>query len=130
MAIGLFIPKVLLSQLLVGILHSVGFSVSYTEVLKVEKYAPVSSVKFDDFVSDSALGLENRFWQFTTDNFDHNEDTLTGTNTTHVMGTISCETPKSEFIMFQPIRREDISSSKLLKTAKFKKSAVNQVNPN
>ena len=120
----------LLSQLLVGILHSVGFSISYTEVLKVEKYAPVSSVKFDDFVSDSALGLENRFWQFTTDNFDHNEDTLTGTNTTHVMGTISCETPKSEFIMFQPIRREDISSSKLLKTAKFKKSAVNQVNPN
>lgn len=120
----------LLSQLLVGILHSVGFSVSYTEVLKVEKYAPVSSVKFDDFVSDSALGLENRFWQFTTDNFDHNEDTLTGTNTTHAMGAISCETPKSEFIMFQPIRREDISSSKLLKTAKFKKSAVNQVNPN
>ena len=36
-------------------LHSVGFSVSYLEVLKFEKYAAVSSVKYVDFVSDSEL---------------------------------------------------------------------------
>ena len=62
---------------------------------------------------------ENRFWQFIADNFDHNQGTPTGAKTTHVMGIISCETPKSEFTMFQPIKREDISSTKLLEAAKL-----------
>ena len=35
------------------------------------------------------------------------------------MGIISCETPKAEFTLFQPIKREDISSAQLLETAKF-----------
>ena len=100
-------------------MHSVGFSVLYSDVLKSEKCAAVCSVKFDDFVSGSELESELRFWQFITDSFHHNEDTTTGANTTHVMGIISCETPKSEFTMFQPIKREDISSAKLLEAAKF-----------
>ena len=107
------------SQLLVDILHSVGFSVLYLEVLKFEKCAAVFSVKFDDFVSGSELESENRFWQFIAENFDQNEDTTTGANTTHVMGIISCETPKLEFTVFQSIKREDISSGKLLEAAKF-----------
>ena len=53
MAIGLFIHKKSQSRLLVDVLHSVGFSVSYSEVLKFEKCAAVSSVNFDDFVSGS-----------------------------------------------------------------------------
>ena len=102
-----------------NVLHSVGFSVSYSEVLKFEKCAAVYSVKFDDFVSDSEFESENRFWQFITDNFDHNEDTNTGAKTIHVMDIISSKTSKSEFTMFQPIKREDISGAKLLEVAKF-----------
>ena len=106
-------------RLLAEVLHSVGFSVSYSEVLKIlKKYDAVSSVKFDDFVSDSESESKNRFWQFIADNFDHHEGTTTGDNTTHIMGTISSETPKSEFTMFQPIKSE-ISSEKLLEAAEF-----------
>ena len=59
MAIGLFVHKGLQSRLLVdvfirdAITTSVGFSVSYSKVLKFDKYAAVSSVNFDDFVSGS-----------------------------------------------------------------------------
>ena len=98
------------SQLLVDVLHSVRFSVSYLEVLKFEKCAAVSSAQFDGFVSGSELESENRFWQFIADNFDHIEDTNTG---------LLCETPESEFTMFQPIKKEDISSAKLLVADKF-----------
>ena len=118
MAIGLFVHKVLRSRLLGVVLHLLGFSVSYSEVLKFEKCAAICWVKFDDFVSGNELESENRFWQFIADNFDHNEVTTTGANTTHAMGIISCETHKSEFTMFQPIKREDISSAKLLEAAK------------
>ena len=96
------------SRLLVDVLHSIGFSVSYLEVLKFEKCVVVFSVKFDGFANDSALGLENRFWQSIASNLDHNEDTTTGDNNIYLMGIISSETPKSEFTMFQPITREDI----------------------
>ena len=102
-----------------NVLHSVGFSVSYPQVLKFEKCAAAYSVKFDDFVKDSEFESENRFWQFITDSFDDKEDTSTGAKTTHVMDTISSKTRKSEFTMFQPIKREDISVAKLLEAAKF-----------
>ena len=39
-----------------GCVHSIGFSISYSEVLKFEKCAAVFSVKFDGFVSDSEFG--------------------------------------------------------------------------
>ena len=119
LAIGQFIHKKLRSWFLMNVLHSVGFSVSYSKVLKFEKCAAVSSVKFDDFVRDNEFESENRFWQFITDNFYHNEDTNTGAKTIHVMDIISSKTPKSEFTMFQPIKREDISGGKLQEAAKF-----------
>ena len=78
LAIGLFVHKVSRSRLLVDVFHSFEFSVSQSEVLQFEKCDAVSSVKFDDFVSDIELEPENRFWQFIADNFDHNEDTTTG----------------------------------------------------
>ena len=109
---GLFVHKVSQSRLLVGVLHSVGFSVSCSKVLKFEKCAAVSSVKFDKSVSDSEFESENRFWQFIADNFGHNEDTTTGANTIHVTDIISCQTPKSEFTMFHLIKRKDVSSAK------------------
>ena len=107
------------SRLLVDVLHSVGFPISYSEVLKFDRCAAVSSVKFSDFVSDSELESENRFWQFIAENFDHNKDTTTGINTTHVMSIISSETLISELTMFQPIKKEYISLAKLFQAAKF-----------
>ena len=71
-------------------------------------------MKFDDFVSDNELESENRFWEFIADNFDHNEDTNTGANTTRAMGIISSEALKTESIISQTIKREDISSAKLV----------------
>ena len=121
------------SRLLVDVLHSIGFSVSYLEVLKFEKCVVVFSVKFDGFANDSALGLENRFWQFIASNLDHNEDTTTGDNNIYLMGIISSETPKSEFTMFQPITWEDIFQQnywKLLSLMITTKCAVNQLNAN
>ena len=47
--------------LLVDVLHSVWFSVSYSEVLKFEKCAAVSSVMFDDFVSETAWSQKTDF---------------------------------------------------------------------
>ena len=57
MAIGLFVYEVSRSQLLTDVLHSIGFSVSHQDVLKFEKCAAVSRVKFDGafFVSGSEL---------------------------------------------------------------------------
>ena len=75
---------------LVDVLHLVEFSVSYSEVLRFQY--PLFNVDFDDFVSDSELEPENRFWKFITDSFNNNEGTTTGANTTHAMGKISCET--------------------------------------
>ena len=62
LVIGLFVQKVSRSRLLVDVLHSVGFSVPYLEVLEFEKCAVVSSVKFDDFVRVSESESENKLW--------------------------------------------------------------------
>ena len=53
-------------------------------MLKFEKCAAISSIKYDDIASDSELASQNQFWQFIADNFDHNEDTVTGADTTLV----------------------------------------------
>ena len=49
---------------MVDVLHLAGFSVSYSEVLKFQK--------FDDFVGDSELESEDIFWKFIVDTFNHN----------------------------------------------------------
>ena len=61
LTIGQFVHKILRSWLLMNVLHSVRFSVSYPQVLKFEKCVAVYSVKFDDFVKDSEFESENRF---------------------------------------------------------------------
>ena len=42
-----------------------------------------------------------------------------GTKTTHVMVINSSEEPKSKFTLFHSVKKEDISSAKLLETDKF-----------
>ena len=61
LVIGLFIHKGSRSRLLVDVLHYAWFSISYLEVLKLEKYAVLSNVKFDNFVNGSGLEPDNRF---------------------------------------------------------------------
>ena len=107
------------SRLLVDVFHLVGCSVSYSKGLKFKKCAALSSVTFDDFASDIGLESQNRSWQFIADTFDLKEDTTLGFNTTHATGIILSEIPKSEFIMFQPIKKEDIFSANLLEAARF-----------
>ena len=57
----------------------------------------------------------NNFCQWVADNFDFNEDTLHGKNTTHVMGIISCITPKIELCGSFSIQRKEVSPEEILK---------------
>ena len=104
---------------MVDVIHLAGCSVSFSKVVKFKKCGALSRVNFDDFDSDIELESQNRFRQFIADTFDHKEDTTLGFNTTHSMGIILSEIPKSEFIMLQPIKSEDIFSANLLEAARF-----------
>ena len=53
------------------------------------------------------------FLQFIADNFDHNEDTATRACTTHVMGLISSQYPKSNTLSTQAIMKQTITSEKM-----------------
>ena len=84
------------------------------------------------------------FLQFIANNFDHNEDTTTGACTTHVMGFISSQYPKSDTLLTQPIMKQTITSEKMIdlvnvrgfvkmyekpSISKFKKTFVKACNP-
>ena len=58
-----------------------------------------------------------KFCQWVTDNFDFNEDTLIGKNTTHTMGIISCISPKSDFGSYLKIPRKQTTPTELLQIA-------------
>ena len=61
MAIGLFVHNVSRSWFLVAVLDLVGFSVSYSGVIKFEKSDALFSVNFGDFVSDIELETKMGF---------------------------------------------------------------------
>ena len=84
--------------------------------MNFEKSAAVSSAVFD---SSSEEESQELFKQYIADNFDHNEDTTTGDNTTHVMGIISCDTPKSEYMKSQPIKRTKMLSGEMMDVVKL-----------
>ena len=91
---------------------------SYSAVMNFEKCAAISTIEFTDIQSDEE-SLE-RFLQFIADNFDHNEDTTTGAVTTHVMGLISSEYPKSDTLALLPILKQNITSQKMTDSANLK----------
>ena len=107
LTVGLFVHQVPRSRVVVDVPYSLGHSVSYTDIMDFEKSAAVSTAVFD---SSSEIESQELFKQFIADNFDHNKDTTTGDNITHVMGIISCETPKLEYMKSQPIKRMKILS--------------------
>ena len=54
------------------------------------------------------------FLQFIAYNSDHNEETTTGVCTTHVMGLISSQYPKSDTLSTQPIMKQTITCEKMI----------------
>ena len=81
---------------------------SYAEVVNFERNAAVSSADISN--SDNTESSRASFLQFIADNFDHNEDTTTGGNTTHVMGIISSLAPRPELRETSLIKREIVSN--------------------
>ena len=112
LSLGLFVHQTTRSRVLIDILYSLGYSVSYTEVMNFERNAAVSNATYDNCNNEQES--QDMFLQFIADNFDHNEDTKTGGNTTHVMGIISCQTPKVEQTNLPTIQRTKISSTDML----------------
>ena len=83
LAIGLFIHQVTRSHMLIDVLYALGLSLLYTAIFDFEKSAEISMLEFKETLTDDEL--IDLFLQFIADNLDHNEDTVTGANTTHVM---------------------------------------------
>ena len=80
-------------QLGLGIqMHKHGFCVSYSEVLKYERYASVHQGTKIPGVSESSSAEPTHFMHHVADNADHNSRTLDGRHTFHGMGIICCYT--------------------------------------
>ena len=76
-----------------------------------EKCAAVSTIEYTN-IQTVEESME-RFLQFIGDNFDHNEDTTTGASTTHVMGLLSSEYPKSDRLLTLPILKQKVTSQQM-----------------
>ena len=94
LAIGLFVYQITRSCILVDVLYAMELSLSYLAILDFKKCASVSTIKFTDTLSEEEL--VECLLQFIVNNFDHNEGTITGACTTHIMGLISSQYPKSD----------------------------------
>lgn len=82
--IGTLIHRRTGSRYILDILNAVGFSSSYTEILKMQKFAAVEPQR---------KKLENAYIQHSWDNADINVRTLNGHGTWHSMGGLECVTP-------------------------------------
>lgn len=108
---GLFIHQTTRSRVALNLLSSLGASASYDQVMDFEKAA--ASQGNEEPNQSTAKG----FSQWVADNFDHNEDTLNGHQSTHVMGVITCQAPAQNCPI--QIARRKLSSSDLLIEGNF-----------
>ncbi|XP_071081970.1 uncharacterized protein [Haliotis cracherodii] len=113
---GLFIHQTTRSRVALNLLSTLGMSVSYDQVLDFEK-AAVLSQQSDDMPQASQGDVSSGFCQWIADNFDYNEDTLNGHQSTHVMGIVTCQTPAHQSPV--QIQRRKMSSSDLLLAGNF-----------
>ena len=103
------------SRCLIDSLHSLGFSISYKEVMNFQGSAAVAN-------KDPMSKMEaNQFLQFTADNVDHQTITLDGHGTFHGMGIISALAPynaqskiqsQSEIPRLKKISNEELNDLK------------------
>jgi hypothetical protein len=104
---------------LLDVLPSLGLNVSYDQVIAFEKAAAVGRS-----IHDLPPGLVQQtegegFCQWVADNFDYNEDTLTGHDTTHVMGVITCQTPRTTDLKREVIRRRNVTAAEIVSAGDF-----------
>ena len=106
------------SKYLIGILNSMGFCISYSEVQMFQSNAAVSNrTDIDNFKDDM-------FIQYAADNVDHNLRTLDGHDTFHGMGMIAAVTPGS--FSFKTISSTVVSADELLSAGKIEISFYHQ----
>jgi len=93
---GLFIHQTTRSRTIIDVLFSLGFCSSYDHVINFERSATVSTLASD--IPSALLKLSDGggVCQWVADNFDYNEDSLTGHDSTHVMGIIACQVKTSD----------------------------------
>lgn len=119
LSVGLFIHQQTRSRVLLDVLSSLGLSVSYDQVIAFEKAAVVGRS-----IHDLPPGLVQQtegegFCQWVADNFDYNEDTLTGHDTTHVMGVITCQTPRTTDQKGEVIPRRNVTAAEIVSAGDF-----------
>lgn len=119
LSVGLFIHQSTRSRVLLDVLSSLGLSASYTQVMSFERSAVINHS-----VNELPPGLVaaddgGGFCQWIADNFDYNEDTLAGHDTTHVMGIIACQTPQSIDERGQAIQRKNVTAEEIVHAGQF-----------
>ena len=114
---GLFIHQTTRSRVALNLLSGLGVSVSYDQVINFEKAAAVTQTSNATPQATQGDAITEVFCQWVADNFDYNEDTLNGQQTTHVMGIVTCQTPaKTSNVQVQ---RGKVSSSDILSAGNF-----------
>ena len=106
LATGLFVHQVTRSRVHVDVLYALGFWL----ILRFLRLQIQQHFFQSQYLILDEEELREAFLQIIADNFGHNEDTTTGANTTHVMGIISAEFPKSQCSTSQLITRTKISA--------------------
>ena len=82
LSVGLFIHQKTRSRILVDVLNSLGFSLAYDEIMGFQKAAVVSQSGKSFPPGSANMNDDLRFYQWVAHNFDYNEDTPTGHDTT------------------------------------------------
>ena len=120
LSIGLLIHQTTRSRVLLDALSSLGLCVSYAQVMAFERAAAVKQS-----AQNLPSGLTERdkgggFCQWVADNFDYNEDTISGKDSTHAMGIIACQsvTPHSDKSL-DVIHRRSVTSLEVLQAGDF-----------
>ena len=114
LCVGIFIHQTTRSRVIIDVLSALGLSASCNEVLTFKRSA--AATRSGDFLPSRTSVANVKFCQWVADNFDLNDDTLTGDNTTHAMGIISCFTPKFDF-GYTEVRRQKISAAEISRIA-------------
>ena len=119
LSLGLFIHQTTRSRVVLDVMSSLGFCVSYDRVIEFERSCVVSHS-----IQELPPGVVKQsdgggFTQWVADNFDHVEDTYSGRNSTHAMGIITCQTSEAKDPRIHEIKREKIAADALLAAGDF-----------
>lgn len=112
LSVGLFIHLTTRSRVIIHVLFSLGFCATYSQV--VESHNPAMTHASQSPTHGLVALKEGEFCQWVADNFNHNEDSSSGHETTHVIVIISCQNSASEPQYFQPILQQKATTSDLV----------------